>query len=620
MALPELANFEDKIANALGGAIDRTSRSISEGLLKVSDRIVDSVNSGIREVSGWKSLDLDDLIKLNFTGNVFDKIGERFSGLFSSNKTDQSRLEGLIVELKDDTVEQLEDVNKNMTKFFKKWDWDDEKEETESPKVEPLEDPLPEPKKEFNFNALFAGLFKNLFKAATKAVSVIALGAAITTSIVKGIDEWNLGEQIGESLGLNKNIGGVVNLLIGNAREGLLNKFARYGTYALAGATAGAVGLLPGIIVGGILGLAAGVIVDAISSWIGKDKIYEVVDELTDTFWSGLEYITGTDIKRLEKRIQDLTKGKGTVEHEILMKQKEINELETKIAQARADGKSVELQKLLNAHEEATAALSELSKSSENYDKRISQMREDIKNADKGLAEKIKEVSQKAWDYTLTIPVRMLDSMVALFTDFDFKKVWTTDSKDIWDQSTYTKFQRTARKFVNDFVWNAIDQIEIFITETLPQKFDEIVSSIQQSIEDAFADLKNLASIIADEVSVRDLIPEAIGGNSEAFTERVRRRLQETQRENESEELRERPKEEIRENTSQSDNVSDNLRNELATMTKDFSDRSTNVNAPIMNQNNITHRNMTQAPNHSKNQDSTSRLMDLANSGIVIVP
>jgi hypothetical protein len=633
MALPQVDPIESKLTDVMKDVFDRTTNIITQNFMRISDSITDSLSRGIKQITGYRVLDLSDLLTFSFSNTIFDKISNKFSSLFGRGES-STKLEELVADQTDQTVEQLLDLNKSFTKFIKNQEWDQEKDDFEDSDQTPPAPAIPVAENKMSFSAIFGTLFKDLIKLAMRAVPIALVGGAIAASMISGVKEWDIGEKIGSALGLGKDVGGLVNLLIGNAQEGLLNKFARYGTYAAAGAAIGAVGLLPGIVAGGIIGLITGIVFDVVSGWIGKDKIYQFVDKLTDSFWTGLEYITGTDVNRLEKRIKELTAGKGNIEEMIVQKHKDINELESKIAKARDSGKSIELQKLTKLLDTTKSELTDLEKSSSDYDKRISDMKIEINDAKKTFWDKSGDFIKTASWYILSIPARLIDTITDVFTgkgNEEQLSEWTRSTKDTVIQSKILNFERTIGKAVGDLVWKIVDQVSDFFMKDLPKAFDDIGNMLKKTLSDAYNELVDLASTIAKEISFRDFLPETLGGNTEGLFDRVQRILNDKEKQIQSDhdknsdvpgsdQLRDNIQSPIRENTTSRDNISEGLRHSIMNVQNDNSKSSSTLNAPIVTQNNVSHRNMTTAPNYAKNVDPTSRLMDLANSGVVVLP
>ncbi|QNH71371.1 hypothetical protein PP938_gp157 [Rhizobium phage AF3] len=605
MALPKISNTEEKIVGFVRDTIERSTRTIVDGFTNISDRIVTSIGDKTKNMFG--SIDLGDLLAASFAGSFLGKFGDKLGSVFGIGDN-RVRIENLLKDIKDATASRLDSLNKNINEFIREWKYDQEKENGFGPKETPPENPdIPKPEKKGSLLNMALLFFKDLASLALRAVSLAAIGAAITGSIITGIKEWKIGEVIGDSLGLNNGLGGILNIVIGNAQESFMQKLARYGTYAAAGATIGIAGGLPGMIVGGMIGLATGVILDWVSDWIGKDKIYAFADKLTDSLFSGLDFILGTDVKRLEGRIKDLATGKGNIEEMIVGKQKEIRDIEAKIAQARMDGKTTEVLKLTNLLESTKKDLVDLQKTSDSYDERIKDMQSQIKNQQKNLLDKAADYSGVVLDYIYSMPLRAIDSVLALFTGDRIDNIWTADADSAYTDSISVKMSKAVGKFVDDLVDNTVDAVVTFFTETLPKTFDDIGDLVSKKFSDVIAKLTELASTVVDEISYRDFLPETLGGSEKGLFDRVQEKIKENEKR-------------LTENDDVRNKMSDSIVDNSSKITNNNNTTNNSVNAPVLNQQNVVNRNVTRVPNYTKNLDNTARMLETDTRGVPIGP
>ncbi|QIG69650.1 hypothetical protein EVB81_081 [Rhizobium phage RHph_I46] len=605
MALPKMANVEEKVVEFVRDTVQRSTRTIVEGFSNTYEKIVSSISDRTKSIRG---LGIGNAASFGLSGSFFEKFGDKLASIFGLD-ANQKKVEKLLSDIRDTTSERLDSLNKNFKEFIREWKWDREKgngvprEEENAPPTPP-----PAPEKKGGWMSWILLLFKDIAALALRAVSVVAIGAAITASITDAIKKWNIGEALGDAMGLNNGVGGILNIIIGNAQETFMQKLARYGTYATAGATIGIVGGLPGMIVGGIIGLATGVIIDWITDWIGKDKIYAFVDELTDKFFSGLDYILGTDVKRIEQRIKDLTKGRGDIEARILFKQKEIKEIEDQIAKARFEGKNVEVQKLTRMLESVKKDLAGFQSEADSYDRRINDLNADIKNQQKGLWSDIQSFASKATRYIFSIPRRASDSILSLFTGDSLVDVWTADTDYIWTKGITQRLGDAVEIFIKNFVNKTIDMVVEFFTVTIPKAFDDISNMIQKKFEEAYNKLIDFATTFADEISFRDFLPEKLGGSEKSLLDRIQEKIKENQ------------KEVLSSNDDSRNRLSESITDNSQKITNNNNNSTNTVNAPVMNQQNVVNRNMNRAPNYSKNLDQTIRSLDGVSSGNMINP
>ncbi|QIG68014.1 hypothetical protein EVB55_079 [Rhizobium phage RHph_Y68] len=607
MALPKMSNVEEKVVEFVRDTVQRSTKTIVEGFSNTYEKIVSSISDRTKSVRG---LGLGDAASFGLSGSFFEKFGDKLASIFGLD-ANQKRVEKLLSDIRDTTSDRLDSLNKNFKEFIREWKWDREKGKGVPKEEEGTPPPAPpEIEKKGGWMSWILLLFKDIAALALRAVSVLAIGAAITGSITDAIKKWNIGEAIGDAMGLNDGVGGILNIIIGNAQETFMQKLARYGTYATAGATVGLVGGLPGMIVGGIIGLATGVIIDWVSDWIGKDKIYEFVDELTDKFFSGLDYILGTDVKRIEQRIKDLSKGRGEIEARVLFKQKEIKEIEDKIAQARLEGKEVEVQKLTRQLESVKSDLAGFESERDSYDRRINKLNLDIKNSQKTLWDDVQEFAKEATKYIFSIPRRASDSILSLFTGDRIDEVWTADTDYVYTKGITQRLGDAVEIFIKNFVNKTVDMVVEFFTVTIPKAFDDISDMIQKKFEDAYNKLIDFATTFADEISFRDFLPEKLGGNEKGLFDRIQEKM-----------IQENQKEILKPNDDVRNKMSDSITDNSQQITNNNNNNSTNtVNAPVMNQQNVINRNMNRTPNFSKNLDQTIRNLDSASSGNVINP
>ncbi|QIG73858.1 hypothetical protein PP935_gp083 [Rhizobium phage RHph_N34] len=605
MALPKMSNVEEKVVEFVKDTVQKSTRTIVEGFSNTYEKIVSSISDRTRSIRG---LGIGSAASFGLSGSFFEKFGDRLASIFGLD-ANQKRVEKLLGDIRDTTSERLDSLNKNFKEFIREWKWDREKgqgvpkEEENGPPTPP-----PAPEKKGGWMSWILLLFKDIAALALRAVSIVAIGAAITASITDAIKKWNIGEALGDAMGLNNGVGGILNIIIGNAQETFMQKLARYGTYATAGATIGLVGGLPGMIVGGIIGLATGVIIDWITDWIGKDKIYEFVDELTDKFFSGLDYILGTDVKRIEQRIKDLTRGRGEIEARILFKQKEIKEIEDQIAKARLEGKDVEVQKLSRMLESVKKDLAGFQSEADSYDRRINDLNKDIKNQQKSLWTDIENFASEASKYVFSIPRRMSDSILSLLTGDRIDEVWTADTDYVYTKGITQRLGDAVEIFIKNFVNKTVDMVVEFFTVTIPKAFDDISEMIQKKFEDAYNKLIDFATTFADEISFRDFLPEKLGGNEKGLFDRIQEKIKENQ------------KEVLSSNDDSRNRLSESITDNSQKITNNNNNSTNTVNAPVMNQQNVVNRNMNRAPNYSKNLDQTIRSLDGVSSGNVINP
>ncbi|QGZ13840.1 hypothetical protein PP939_gp003 [Rhizobium phage RL38J1] len=605
MALPKISNTEEKVVGFVRDTIERSTRTIVDGFTNISDRIVASIGDKTKNMFG--SIDLGDLLTASLAGSFLGKIGDKLGSVFGIGEN-RVRIENLLKDIKDATASRLDSLNKNINEFIREWKYDQEKENGFGPKEPTPENPeVPKPEKKGGLLNMALLFFRDLASLALRAVSLAAIGAAITGAVITGIKEWKIGEVIGDSLGLNNGLGGILNIIIGNAQESFMQKLARYGTYAAAGATIGIAGGLPGMIVGGMIGLATGVILDWVSDWIGKDKIYAFADQLTDSLFAGLDFILGTDVKRLEGRIKDLAKGKGNIEEMIVAKQKEIQDIEAKIGQARMEGKTTEVQKLMNLLEGTKKDLVDLQKASDTYDNRIMDLKSQIKHQQKNLLGKAADYSGVVLDYIYSMPLRAIDSVLALFTGDRIDNIWTADTDSAYTDSISVKMSNAVGKFVDDLVDSTVDAVVTFFTETLPKAFDDIGDLVSKKFSDVIAKLTELASTVVDEISYRDFLPESLGGNEKGLFDRVQEKIKENEKK-------------LTENDDVRNNLSDSIVDNSSKITNNNNTTNNSVNAPVLNQQNVVNRNVTRVPNYTKNLDNTARMLETDTRGVPIGP
>lgn len=603
MALPVISNVEKKITDKIKSTVESIPSRISDSFGNLADGLKHGISAGVKSSTGF---DIEDFKKSFNLDRFTNTLSEEFSALTTATEVHSSRLEELIEEMKDETTEELEGVNDKLSGLEKFLKWEKEKGMHWNTKpVIPPEPEVPEEDPKIKISALLMGALGKLIKGAFRAIPAALVAGALVVSIKDGIKSWDIGEAIGERLGLNSNVGGIVNTLIGNAQESLIDKISRYGKYAAAGAALGAVGFLPGIILGGILGAATGMLVDAVASWIGKDKIFSFVDSVADSVFEGIEFFTGTDKNRLAERIEKLKKAKGDVGDAIAKQIEAIADVDKKIADARASGKDYELQRLERVRDQAVQRLEDMKKQTTDLDSRISEFQKQSDNASQGFIKDAEDFADKALDYVVSIPLRYIDSFVDWFSGKSIWGRWTMSTDEAYENSPVLKAFENAEKIVSTHINDTATRLADFFIKDIPDSFNRLVEIIQNSISDAFNSVVEVAKIAADEISVKDFVPSFLGGSEKGLSERISERLNSR----------------VEDNTEKRSSVVNQVNDSVDQLSTTNNDNSNNtVNSSVFNSTNVVNKNMQRAPNSTSNTDSTSRLLELSGSGAVILP
>lgn len=559
MALPNIARLEESIADKISDVVTNSVDKAVSTLKNVTDDLMKKTSGAFDEFKA-PILKLKDVFAFNFSTRVLDRI----TGILPMWEKKGDRLEELVEELNTKTETGFGDTVNALNKVADQLAWQAEKDAYENEKIKDdsspsfVEDEKDE-KSNFSISGMFMGFARGFFSKLLRAIPIAAIAGIAFYSFKDLFEDMTKGQAAAAENGIG---GAAANFqtIVGGLEGDIMSQFKAAGRWASAGFVAGLPfgGPIPGGLVGALIGGVIGAAVIGLQNWIGYEKFGAAVDSIVDKYNSAVEFFTGTDIERLERRIDELKKGRENFIDKATAANDEVASLEKQIDEQRQLGNTAHVSILEGQLRKKKESVKYFQDLMDSYDERIYKMEDDIKNADEGFIKQAKDFTVDTLAYVGTLPIRALQSLGDWITGGDWSKGFTDDHETFMKENFIVYFKDwSSRQYDNivnwvgdtydsgkeyvmqaladgkDFVlqkaedmknlvYDKVVSVGSFFTETIPETINDIIEGLKKKLYGAFEYVKDLGTAMYEEISFSDFNPF---GSGPSYGERISERM-----------------------------------------------------------------------------------------------
>lgn len=230
------------------------------------------------------------------------------------------------------------------------------------------------------FGGFISGVTKAIAPVLADAALYAGVGGAMALAMAEAVKSFSPAEAVGDTIGANDNVAGITQIFTGMEGD-LMSTIGVMGRWATAGAAIGLAGGPVGWLAGALIGAALGGLVSWLTNWIGFDNIVETLSNWMDTSLDVIDIFTGTNVERLQGRLDDFQKAHDANTAKIEALDKGILDTQQKLDAARLAGNQEDIDILEKRLEGYTKQREDLTQKNEVLDKHLTETQDKIDNA-----------------------------------------------------------------------------------------------------------------------------------------------------------------------------------------------------------------------------------------------